>query len=69
MIMKVISFNGVATITNDIPEKEATYQCYSVGTPCYYSTGANNNPIATWIMLTRYLIKVEKLNFILLNLN
>jgi hypothetical protein len=61
--MKVISYNGIDTNTCTHPNKEIAYQCYSIGTQCYYQIEANVKPSVASIMLTLQSWKITKANF------
>jgi hypothetical protein len=52
MIMNVIDNNGVETNACTHLNKEMAYQCYGVGTPCYYPAAVIADPVATWFKLT-----------------
>jgi hypothetical protein len=62
MIMKVIEDNGAIFNSNTHVNKEAAFQCYNIGTRCYYGTGANN-PLATYITLTPLAYTIREAKF------
>jgi hypothetical protein len=62
MFMKVIDYNCIDTYSCFHATKQAYYQCYGVGTQCFYPTIAANTP-NTWLMLTPKSYKIHSANF------
>jgi hypothetical protein len=53
MIMRVINYNNIDQYTCSHEDKQQAYQYYSVGTPCYFTTVAVNNPNASVILASQ----------------